>query len=250
MNIKDRINSKKKINPYVKLKNDDYISEIFIHSEQSENIIKSSFNNNRNFLITFASDCDESIIRTYIKNVTNSNKLRLNLIGIEGLLRQYEQIITGSLTENISLLHLGSFDNILEKIRILISLNYPNLSNNQICEVIKTVNPVLIYFSKDEDGLFFVQNIVEFEFKDTDFIIKNLYPETKTSEIATEKTNDLVQDSVEIQPSPIIDNEIKDEEILASDVVSQGEIELQNSNISEKKVNKYKLLREKIKNKK
>lgn len=249
MNIKERLNIYKKVSDDgIKLKNDNFINEIFSSDELSDNIISEVINSHSNLFFVSSVNCDNSIISAYLRNhisdqssvcVVNNIDNDMNFLkysnifvqgaDIKGFVKVLEHILSGYNGFIIGV-NLKSYNNVIEDIQTLIAINYPNLSSEQIKNLLRAANPVFIYFDKDEDGLFFVKSIDNLIFSANVPVLKNIFSFCDSEELPKE------EDKVESVKKPSSDTSVKDVDSFNTETV--------------KKINKYKLLKEKRKNKK
>ena len=127
--------------------------------------------------------------------------------GIVGFVNLFELVLTGY-NGFVLGLNLQDYDDIIEILQTLIMINYPNLSLNQINRIIYSVNPVVIYFKKDDDGLFVIRSVDKINKKNGKLYLENKY---SVPDINNEY---LKHDKIE-------DNNIKTDNTLSSIVQSQ-----------------------------
>lgn len=248
MNIKERLHTlKEKSGGSIKLKNDNFVNEIFSFDEMSDNVISETVNSHENIFFISSIDCDNSIIAAFLKNHINVqssvcvvysiyqktdlskySNIIIQESDIKGLVKVLELILSGC-GGFITGINIKSYDNVLEDIQTLISINYPNLSLKQIKSLLGYACPVLIYFDKDEDGLFFVKSI--------DKVISSANELTLENKFFLKPAGKLSEDKDKTDFVKISDDNIS--------------IDAENFEQSKslKKTNKYKLLKEKVKNK-
>ncbi len=262
----------------IEFKQDIDISDIFIQNDKVSNIINSVLAENKNIIIASSIDCDNSIntqyIRTFIKNTEkvevlydinkdinfiNANRIIVPDVNILEFVKILEFILYGY-KSFVFTINIKSYDNILENIKTLISLYYKNLSESAIENLLGSSDSIIVYIDKNDDGLFFVSHIGSIEYKNKSLNIIDLYSISNSSEDIKSQCINL-KDTKAIAKIDNIDyeanenNNYVDKETLTETELNEfvkNDIELDNekSDNNNVKVNKYKLLKEKIKLKK
>ncbi len=262
----------------IEFKQDIDISDIFIQNDKVSNIINSVLAENKNIIIASSIDCDNSIntqyIRTFIKNTEkvevlydinkdinfiNANRIIVPDVNILEFVKILEFILYGY-KSFVFTINIKSYDNILENIKTLISLYYKNLSESAIENLLGSSDSIIVYIDKNDDGLFFVSHIGSIEYKNKSLNIIDLYSISNSSEDIKSQCINL-KDTKAIAKIDNIDyeanenNNYVDKETLTKTELNEfvkNDIELDNekSDNNNVKVNKYKLLKEKIKLKK
>lgn len=262
----------------IEFKQDIDISDIFIQNDKVSNIITSVLAENKNIIIASSIDCDNSIntqyIRTFIKNTEkvevlydinkdinfiNANRIIVPDVNILEFVKILEFILYGY-KSFVFTINIKSYDNILENIKTLISLYYKNLSESAIENLLGSSDSIIVYIDKNDDGLFFVSHIGSIEYKNKSLNIIDLYSISNSSEDIKSQCINL-KDTKAIAKIDNIDyeanenNNYVDKETLTKTELNEfvkNDIELDNekSDNNNVKVNKYKLLKEKIKLKK
>ena len=262
----------------IEFKQDIDISDIFIQNDKVSNIITSVLAENKNIIIASSIDCDNSIntqyIRTFIKNTEkvevlydinkdinfiNANRIIVPDVNILEFVKILEFILYGY-KSFVFTINIKSYDNILENIKTLISLYYKNLSESAIENLLGSSDSIIVYIDKNDDGLFFVSHIGSIEYKNKSLNIIDLYSISNSSEDIKSQCINL-KDTKAIAKIDNIDyeanenNNYLDKETLTKTELNEfvkNDIELDNekSDNNNVKVNKYKLLKEKIKLKK
>lgn len=180
-------------------------------------------------------------------------------------------------------LDMASDDKLIDKLKAIIALNYSNLTEENIDTLIGCSNSYFISVEKNQNGLLFVSKIQKLDYADNNLLLNLVYPLEKKEEIIEinnsieiseeekvednivlaieeEKETDIVIENSEIEISTSeetsnIENEnlIENEEINESELKEDSiETEISTEALEEKpllKINKYKLLRQKLKNK-
>lgn len=273
MSLKDRFNLKD--NNFVEIKNEADIFDIFIRKNKSENIITSALNKYQNILVAGSIECDKTIMSQYIKNFIpkidsveviynvnseinyiNAQRIIVPEANIHDFIKVLEMCLYG-FKSFITTLNIKSYNHIIDTLKTLIALNTSNLQEAGINNLLGTAELLIIYIAKNSDGLFYIQNIGTIDYNNSEINLIDLYTsennnveEGQKAPEETEKIEYYIQDNV-IEPSDI---EIKnDSDIIEQSVENIIEVEETKNLTGENKpvkVNKYKLLKEKLKNKK
>ena len=274
MNIKERLKQLQKENNQknITIKDDYNSSQFFQKNEEVENIIVKAFNNEKNFILLCDKDCDKDIIINYFKNFI-SNIKHTEIIQNTNEDLEYSiasKIIMQNPKEkdiiNLFKLSLNDFktfmftinsknyENIINSLTTLISIELPNLKNQNIEHLIGSTEAIVAYISKDEDGIYYIQNIGEVNYKKNVLFLNTIYSkkettiiENKIKEIKETKEIEFTtnEETNEIENISDTDAEIvQEEEIKEYTINNNNEIQTKN------KTNKYKLLKEKFQKRK
>ncbi len=240
MNIKDRLKTskrttspEKKENTGIKYKNAE---KYFTDGKYVKNLLKAYIKNAKNIIFIINNSFDAELISLYFKSFIkdsdkNPQESKIEIVSEPSIIETvkiFENII--SLDKSyIFGLKINKPDNILDKLTALIAVNFPNLQKMNIDTLISSSESVFVYFDKDKEGMYFISKIeemvntengIEFE-KIFDFDSSYLLSADDNTEI-----NEKEQDDNKQAPVIIVNN------------------------TKPKKVNKYKLLREKFKRRK
>lgn len=267
------------------------ISDIFVNSEDiTDNIIELA-KNKRNMILICNKSFDKMIIADYIKSKLKNTNAEIidtsdintedingaiNIVpnpSIQTVMKIFEQMVYG-VSSFIFCLNFGSYDNILNKLKAVIALNYKNLSTDNINALIGASNAVLVYVSKNENGMFYISKAEEIKTFDdnieteTIYIKKSVSKKQKISqegqikeksvqkeekEIETEKDNSYIKENVkkeqpknpvktQNEPQKTNQKQVYIPNILADDEPMEEE--------RGKKPNKYQILKERARQKK
>ena len=244
-------------------------SDIFVKNEKIEKIIKDSLNGDNNIILACAKDVDRYIacnyIREFIKNesveiitqagddlkYSSAHKIIIPEPSISEIINIFKYIIEGYKTFVFGV-SLKSFVNVFESLKISLLLECPNLSGENAEHMLALASCVILNVVRNDDGLFEISNAEKIYYENNEIINEKLISAEK-SVINEEVTDKTVQAEVEIDDIPMTDDvevyNILDEE---QENNNEQEFEEVQENIEEdiKPVNKYKLLREKIRKKK
>ena len=185
-------------------------------------------------------------------------------------------------------LNLKSFVNPIESLRVLLALNSQNLTHCNIEHLIGMSESLLVYVEKNEDGLFNITNVGKIQYKNSKLFLDVIYGTTQQDE-ADEFIDEAVETSAPVRKKekkvkktstktkvvekPILsmddeqemidvvsddlsesENAVEPDENFESSLVENSDEQIIENDVqqeeSTKKVNKYKLLKEKLKNKK
>lgn len=296
MNLKDRlslINSEKEniiqteeTGNFVEFKNETAISEIFYNSDKTVEILSDLFSSDRNIIVASSIDCDKTLILQYIKHCIpqnfsvevmyninkdiqfiSANKIILPEVSINGFVKTLEYILYGY-GNFIFELNIKSYENILETLKTLISIYYPNFTESNINNLLGQSSAAVIYIEKNIDGLFYISNIGEIEYLNNQISLKSLFDSLNQDENnSSEEESNIIILPEENNDEDINAKEINTEEYTEQDDVIEtvetnesSEVDTditENINTDEteekllpEKTNKYKLLKEKIRKKK
>lgn len=273
MNLKERIEIINQLKqstsePSFEIKKEADVADIFVKNTTIQQLLKNSVNRDRNIILLSSGDCDKTIIANYIRsfiddtvsvdvlsNVSDNlpfataQKLIVPEPTIKEITKIFELILCDYRTF-VFCMNLKTFDNVLESFRALLSLNSPNLNASNIEHLIGVSSAVLVYVNRNEDGLYEITDIGKIVYKNNTAFLDLLYSNTR------------VESDETIIPVPIIETnktivEVEQVEIPVEVEQEQPLIEekemssLEESNVEvSTKTNKYKLLKEKIRNKK
>ncbi len=277
MNIKERLKDGKKVPERVKeqksTNKNENITELFGDEKYVQNLIKNYCKNRKNIIYVMENNMDSALIGQYIKFfinktikvkianhlIDNKEESKINVVTsptIIEIVRILEEIIT---TEKSYIfgLSLRETNNILDKLRALILINYPNLNETDINILFSSSNLVVVYFGRNEDGLYVITGIEELTTDNASIIPERVF-DRETSYILTDERSNTKEETNINQSNneslPNNDNSLEGNEIIVE--VKSNEESYQNlplitvNNTKPKKINKYKLLKDKIKRKK
>lgn len=272
MNLKERIelvNQNKITSSFndFEIKEDIEVSSFFVKNAPVEQILKSAITKDRNIVILSPSTVDRTLVSNYIrgfisksvsieilKNISDNlpyataDKLIIPEPSVAEIIKIFELIMCDFKTFIVSM-HLKSFDNILESFRTIFALNNKNLTADNIEHLLGMAAPVIVYVDRNEDGLFYVADIAKVVYKSNSAFLDILYSTAKeefhTVELLEEQAENTVDESV-------IEKTVEQEMFIEQEVsiVNEQKIEQEPVSILPEKINKYKLLKEKIRNKK
>ncbi len=300
MNLKDRLDNIKNTNQISikeEIVTDTYfdINNIFVNYDKINGILFSIINQKKNIIFISDNSVDKNIIVSLMQSVLGSSDIEiLNSIdeniynlcakikyisdsSIIQIVKIFEYIIYGY-SSFISLFNLANDENIINKLKTVIAVNYRNLTEENINTLIGCSDSYFVSIEKDEDGLFFVskvqkinyvENIISldviYDYKNADKNVEQKFVEEAKPEnseednsyIETEKNilnNDIQYQETDFIESEDADSVIQKEQIAIDINEEKNEENLIDTtdNVEEKpiiKVNKYRLLKEKIKNK-
>ena len=300
MNLKDRLDNIKNTNQISikeEIVTDTYfdINNIFVNYDKINGILFSIINQKKNIIFISDNSVDKNIIVSLMQSVLGSYDIEiLNSIdeniynlctkikfisdsSIIQIVKIFEYIIYGY-SSFISLFNLANDENIINKLKTVIAVNFRNLTEENINTLIGCSDSFFVSIEKDEDGLFlvskvqkinYIENIISldviYDYKNADKNVEQKFVEEAKPEnseednsyIETEK--DILKNDIQYQETDFIESEDADsviqKEQIAIDINEEkNEENLIDStdNVEEKpiiKVNKYRLLKEKIKNK-
>ena len=289
MNIKERLNTdNRKTSRTVKNKSDKFVNEIFLSNKEADAIIMDLMNSSANILFISSLNCENLIISSYLKNyvqkkksliiiddiskkveLSENKKIIIQDFCIMSLVKMLEFSLLGC-TGVVTGIDLKSYDNVIEKIQSLILINYPNLTIKQVDNLIYLSNLTLINIEKDNDGLFVIKSIDEIVKTNDRLLLKNKYPNpiiVESKEKQEENNKEIISQSAEQITAPSVNSDFLQTETISSadinvspdKVLTKEEPVINSTTANEIKKeeiqflsskNKYKLLKEKIKNKK
>ncbi len=270
MNLKDRLIIAKQNNITSENKENLLdISDIFVNADETSDILRSIFSDNKNVIFmsdrSIGNDVYINFIQLLIKekqvhlletceeNLLSSSKI--NVIRNQALkdcVKLYEASIAGYYSI-AAILKLNNNNNVIDKIKSVIALNHPNLTENNINLLIKESQYTYVWAEK-YNGKLIISCI--FETNDGNTIqvrysyFNNDFQNNKTEEEKKEKTKSIDEELLNYSSAKIIQEKNKQEENIQQheeNPIPQTNTEknVENEKISNK-VNKYKLLREKV----
>lgn len=259
MKFKDRIEIKSNLSTSVNsnkisLKEDSDSIDLFVKNDETFKIVSELFKRNSNIILLSQSNIDRMVLLNYFRFFVKSDtsvELVNNLseeiyystakkiIVPEPTVADFVKILELILCDFrtfIFSMNVKSFKNIVETFRVLISLNCPNLTTQNIEHLIGMSSCALIMFEVNEEGLLYISNISELLYKENKAVLKEIYSEKPVENV--EEPFDFVQDEIVEENQ---NNENVVDEVAVDEVVPSADIQ---------KVNKYKLLKEKVKRRK
>ncbi len=293
MNLKERLDSINTIDKiYIKNTNNEEpdILDIFEDNTKVKKILSAAINNDKNIILLSDLSCNKPLLVKYISTFTEQTKKSMEITSysdindkhppdiyvfiqpsVYEIVKIFERVMYGY-KSFIFTMNMNSFDNILEKLKTVIAVNFNNLTSDNIDLLISNSNSVMVYFSKNEDGLFTITNIAEITNENNNMEIVSLYsaepndiqkidksisvefePEIKKEITINEEENEPVQEiHQDGKVTYEVNNELKTGYMDNDDIsVNEPQTSLveEEKSIPVKKINKYKLLKEKVKNK-
>lgn len=274
MNIKERLKQLQKENNQknITIKDDYNSSQFFQKNEEVENIIVKAFNNEKNFILLCDKDCDKDIIINYFKNfisnikhteiIQNTNEDLEYSIASKIIMQNPKEkdiINLFKLSLNdfktfVFTINSKNYENIINSLTTLISIELPNLKNQNIEHLIGSTEAIVAYISKDEDGIYYIKNIGEVNYKKNVLFLNTIYSKKETTII--ENKIEEIKETKEIEFTTNEEtNEIEnisdtDEEIVQEEEIKEYTINNNNEIQTKNKTNKYKLLKEKFQKRK
>lgn len=270
MKIKDRLKKNKNENSiFIKTKERNIqefsIEDIFADSNEIRDYLIEQIKKYRNIILVSSKSFDKLIIAEYINSQIKKENSRIiedidsdinNLNGVINIIpnpdirtvvKILEQILYGC-SSFIFGLNLGTYENIINKIKTLIALNYQNLSDTNISTLLASANPIIVCVSKNDDDLLFISKISEIKSDETQLKMNDIYTAEKTvKKIKDNKTEIIEKDKkIKVQKKTGKKNTIKksDKEVkkTESETIIQNSkpesktvenIAIENNNISE-----------------
>ncbi len=281
MNLKERIEIINQLKSTASIKNLEIKKEvdtfeIFVKNNAVQQLIINSISRDKNMILLCPSTCDKTIIANYIRSFidesvpvdiianiseniafANAQKIIVPEPSLIEMLKIFELILCDYRTF-IFCLNLKTFDNVLESFRTLVALSNPNLSANNIEHMLGVSASVLVYVDRNDDGLYEVTNVGKIVYKNNKAFLDILFSKTinsveeETCVYVEAKSENLVSDasaSDENILSSQTDSCIEEYESRQIEIVGNGDMQ-EIAPDEQPKVNKYKLLKEKLKNKK
>ena len=219
-------------------------------------MINNSFEYSRliNFIHLTAKDKQLNLI----DNIEESSNTKINLINITDineLVKVFQSIIMG-VKPYILNLKINSDENIIEKLQTLIAINYQNLTEKHIETLIGESDSVFVSVNTENNA---ISSIKELYF-DKELYLEEVYSYSRQKNRNTKKQENAAV-SIENKNPSKIKNILIDDELMSykpEEHVNNVEKEEDNSveieetasaenTISSSKINKYKLLKEKVK---
>lgn len=277
MNLKERIGVIDRIKNVsslsdIEIKRDFDEADIFVKNSTAEQIIKNAVNKEKNIIILCPSYVDKTIAANYIRNFldvsipveilrnisdnlpfVSAEKVIVPEPSVAEIIKIFELILCDYKTF-IFAMNLKTFENALESLRTLIALNSPNLSSNNVEHLIGITSAVLIYVDRTDDGLFNVIDIGKIVYKNNTAFLDILYSSNNIAKDEFDKTPAVVEK--QIREKPIIEKPAVHEVSQTVNEKLEKSKELPSEKVEKAvekdlhKVNKYKLLKEKIRSKK
>ena len=227
-----------------------------IINDKSNTIIFTNADDNRFEIISCICELIDSNTKIDFFNTTedikysSAQKIIIPSPNMSEIIKILEHIITDSKNYIFSF-PIKSFDNILDSLKVLISMQLPNLTNQELNHILVLTAPNLIYTEKNENGHYKIKSIYRISAEGQKPILTELSNKLKNSEIIIDeeqvipKSEELKEEILEINTQSA--EEIYKEE---SDKLSEENEPVVEEETTKKKINKYKLLKEKIRNKK
>jgi len=262
MKFKERIEIKSNLSAGVNsnkisLKEDSDSIDLFVKNDETFKIVSDLFKRNSNIILLSQSNIDRIVLlnyfRLFIKSDTpvelvnnlseeiyysTAKKIIVPEPTVDDFIKILELILCDFRTFIFSM-NVKSFKNIVDTFRVLISLNRPNLISQNIEHLICMSSCALIMFEVNEEGLLYISNISELSYQSNKTVLKEIYVENliKNSTENVEEQIDTKQEEIPVDNQEEIKNIVE----IFDDVVPPAD---------NQKVNKYKLLKEKVKRKK
>ncbi len=254
MKIKERLDLVKSQEQYVQKSISD-LNKIKIDFE-AEYLIKSYLNNHKNIIIISSVYLDKNLLTDYIKNLMD-DKEKISVVNdlryisktladskkfvynsdIKKALKVFEYILNGY-GDFIFSMSVGTYENIIESLKTLLALNASNVNSEGINNLLGLSNAVIVFFDKGKDSLISIKNIGEIEYFSGNIELKNIFFDEKTTDYDSQ-----LQGTENVQL-----NTYSDTAVSSSDI-NHSTTEIETENESDIKINKYKILKEKIKSK-
>ncbi len=259
-------------------------SDIFTDSQETKNYFVEQAQNNRNIITVSNKSFDKIIISEYLSSLlkntktvitddieNNIDKLNgiINIIpnpSIKTIVKIFEQILYGN-SSFIFGFNLGTYDNIINKLKAVIALNCVNLSQENITTLIGASNPLVVYFSKNNNGLLYISQIDEIQYVENELVINNIFTFNEVKEEIPKETLEknilppIQNNETKEKEKPVFNIlDIKEEEVKEdnnkqqSEIIEKHEIKADKTEETkiekEQKPNKYQILKEKSRQKK
>ena len=296
MNLKDRLENIRTTNVLEIKGNEENIigfdvEQVFLDSDDVKRILIQAIDEGKNILFSSNPSMDVSLLIKYFTQLLASKEAdivfpknlfdevlgyenRINIIpspSINELVAVLEKIMYGYKSFLFGLKFSNS-NYLLEKIKTAISLNFKNLSVENIEILLGSSDLIFVNFDKNSDGLYYVSKIekVIFENYKTDTLtLFDSNPKLKKEEhqevekkqeesVLLEEKNEQVVE----QPAEVVDvlsdeqvlEENKTEQVQELEMVEEKPADVSVEDVekteSSKKINKYTKLKEKVKRKK
>ena len=279
MNLKERIaiiNQLKSTSSVknLEIKKDIDVYEIFVKNNTVQQLIENSVSRGKNIVVLSPSYCDKTILANYIRGFYDENasidimsNLSENLpyatsqriiladASVVEMVKMFELILCDYKAFSFCM-SLKTFDNVLESFRALIALSNNNLTASNIEHMLGLSGAVLVYVDRNEDGLYEVTNVGKIVYKNNKAFLDVLYSQDKKQE--DKEVVIEVQEQVETEVVSVkediegnMDVAPETEQTLKEEIDQNYTLEESDEEVVEEqpKKNKYKLLKEKIKNK-
>lgn len=273
MNFKERIDIfnqlKNTSTPQFEIDTGLEVSDFFVKNKAAEQIIKNALLKDKNIILLCNQDSEKTIISNYLRSFAekNSSVEILRNISEDLPFVSAEKVIVPepSISEVIKILelilcdyktfifcmNLKSFENVIESFRTLVALNCPNLTSSNVEHLIGISDALLIYFSRNEDGLFNISDIGKIVYKNNCAFLDVLYSSSK------EKEDEEIVISEDVSQQAEIASDGKEMAVADDETVRGSESENDIENLPSPddsketvKVNKYKLLKDKVRKRK
>ncbi len=317
MNLKDRlINTKKNNNLLSKegllFDSSSDVSKFFFDGAEVKKLLNASFLSYKNIIYVCDKSIDNTLIANYFYSLSNlygstivdnietdieNFNNRISIIpnpSINEIVKIFEYILCGYKSFVFGL-NLSSNLKLINKLKTIIAINYPNLTEVNINTLLGFSNSLFVYVSVNDDGLYYVSEINELIYDNEELNLNNIFSVKKDinvqeiENIAAEDKKDILVDintdkeedmqysqnrGEQVLPIKAKSEYYIEEEIIEDDEVAveiketslnfnenqQEVISVLNEDIEncssdfqenkvQSKVNKYKLLKEKVKNK-
>ena len=251
MNLKDRLDNIKNTNQISikeEISTDTYfdINNIFVNYDKISGILFSIINQKKNIIFISDNSVDKNIIVSLMQSVLGSYDIEiLNSIdeniynlctkikfisdsSIIQIVKIFEYIIYGY-SSFISLFNLANDENIINKLKTVIAVNFRNLTEENINTLIGCSDSFFVSIEKDEDGLFlvskvqkinYIENIISldviYDYKNADKNVEQKFVEEAKPEnseednsyIETEKN--ILNNDIQYQETDFIESEDAD----------------------------------------
>lgn len=284
MNIKNRLNSTNQNNSGGKQAYlNHYKKDIFNGNTITINILLKEINALKNIIFVCDKDCDKKVITDSLKDYiarslpvcypTNKNDFKHNAINILPDIagNEFVNVLEASLKGVKSFicgLNLKNYDNITDKLRAVIALSSP-IADKHIDTLLASSESILVHVSCYK-GIYSIRSIDKIDSEFSVLAVKNLYK--NLSDPANEVMLNSFNNSYIEEKENISDNSVTAEDILTdsaentessysvmSEADTKEEYSVENnsdesysseSNTEDEKENKYKILRERIRQRK
>lgn len=224
LNIQNRINHEQN---EIEVKTEAFSFDIFSRNSEVEKILRTTFIKDKNVIIASKKNSNKDIIYSYIKkfrgkaqsvevvenieddiSFTNASKIIIPEPSIYEIVKILEFILCDYKSFIFSL-NIKSYENIIESLKTLILLNFPNLSNSNALHLIGSTQAIIIYVEIDEQGNYFITNIGEIEYKEGKIFLNNLYDKQKNEKALLEDYGDLAEIE-ETKEQNVLDSALKE----------------------------------------
>ena len=282
MNFKERIglkniDNKIDVSDNLIIKSD---ISLFVNNELINNIVKEAVEANKNIILFCGENVDRNAVcnsfKNYffnneqfdvIKNIneelqySSSKRVLIPEPSVQDLILIFESAMT-DFKLFLTSFCLKSFTNVVESLKTLILLNRPNITEKTVSHLIGMSDFIMFYVVSDSEGCFNITDCVDVVYKDNEIFEKLLYSENNTnnssnvnddlpyhenSTIDYEDENKIVEEEAE---DIILANEDSISEEKEEDTDIKNQTNTTEHVILPAKLNKYKLLKAKLKAKK